>query len=133
MRIGLIGFGTVGQGVAELLARHARRYTRHAGAPIGVECILVRDPSRARDISPGSALVTDDADAFFNTPFDLLVEVAGGIDPVRSYVLRALESGRDVVSANKALIAAHPEELLGAARRLGRLVGIEATVAGVSR
>ena len=131
MRLGIVGYGTVGQGVADLLARHADRYARLAGAPVEARAILVRNTDAHRDVPPpGGALYTDDPDAFFGAPFDCLVEVAGGIDPARSYVARALESGREVVTANKSLIAAHGDELFAIAEARRLRIAFEAAVAG---
>lgn len=131
MRIGMIGYGTVGQGVSALLQRHREGYTRHAGAPVSLATILVRDTSRTRDVEPPPGCeLTDDAAAFFDTPFDMLVEVAGGLDPAEDYLVRALSDTRDVVTANKALIAAKGESLFAHAEKNRVRIGIEATVAG---
>ncbi|MEM8834319.1 MAG: homoserine dehydrogenase [Planctomycetota bacterium] len=131
MRIGMIGYGTVGQGVSALLQRHREDYTRHTGAPVSLATILVRDASRMRDVEPPPGCeLTDDPEAFFATPFDMLVEVAGGLDPAEDSLVRALSDGRDVVTANKALIAAKGEALFAHAEKNRARIGIEATVAG---
>ena len=131
MRIAIIGLGTVGQGVVALLERHGALYEQRCGRRLSVVAALVRDAGRRREFSPtGNAIVTSDADAFFGVESDLVVEVAGGIEPARAHVLRALASGRDVVTANKALIGAHGEELFAAAEGARRRMLFEAAVAG---
>lgn len=131
MRIAIIGLGTVGQGVVALLERHADLYAQRCGSRLRVVAALVRDAARAREFSPrDGALVTSNADQFFSVASDLVVEVAGGIEPARTHVLRALRSGRDVVTANKALVGAHGEELFTVAEHSRRRLLFEAAVAG---
>lgn len=131
MRIAIIGLGTVGQGVVALLERHAALYEQRCGSRLRVVAALVRDASRRREFTPpGDAIVTSEAEAFFRVESDVVVEVAGGIEPARAHVLRAIAAGRDVVTANKALIAAHGEELFGAAEKGRRRLYFEAAVAG---
>lgn len=131
MRISIIGLGTVGQGVVALLERHGDLYAQRCGSPLQIVAALVRDAARSREFTPGGgAIVTSDPEAFFGVPSDLVVEVAGGIEPARTHVLRALRSGCDVVTANKALVGAHGEELFAAAEGVRRRLFFEAAVAG---
>lgn len=130
MRLALIGLGTVGQGVVELLRRHRSLYAARVGHELEVVAALVRDVSRAREFSPDCALITSDAEAFLATPSDIVIEVAGGIHPTMEHLQRALASGRDVVTANKALLAAHAPELFRLAEKHRRRVLFEAAVAG---
>lgn len=130
MRISLIGLGTVGQGVVELLRRHSECFSRRAGRECTIVAALVRDPSRAREFSPDGAVITGNADRFFSVPTDLVVEVAGGVHPALEYLHRALALGRDVVTANKAVLAAHGPELFKAAEKGRRRLCFEAAVAG---
>lgn len=131
MRIAIIGLGTVGQGVVALLERHAALYERRCGSELRIVAALVRDVGRAREHAPGGgAVLTADAGAFFAVPSDLVVEVAGGVEPARTLALRALGSGRDVVTANKALVAACGDELFTAAESSRRRLLFEAAVAG---
>lgn len=130
MRIGIIGLGTVGQGVVELLRRHRALHVSRCGREIDIAAALVRDASRPRDHVPHGALVTDDPERFFRAEFEILVEVAGGIEPADSHVRRAIESGRDVVTANKALLAARAPALFSLAETHRRRLLFEAAVAG---
>lgn len=129
--IGMIGCGTVGQGVVRLLEEQAEVYANRVGATLEIKRILVRDTSRQRDVSVDASLMTDDADAFFETPgMSILVEVAGGIEPTLSYIKRALENGMHVVSANKHLLAVHGAEIYSTAREHEQAVAFEASCAG---
>ncbi len=131
MRISIIGFGTVGQGVADLLQRHAPLYEQRTSVPLEIASVLVRSLDRKRDITlPTSCLLTDDPEAFFAAEPDILVEVAGGIDPAHQYLTRAITSGADVVTANKSLIAKNGGQLFATAREHNRALTMEAAVAG---
>ncbi len=131
MRISIIGYGTVGQGVIELLNQHGDRYAARLGEPVEVAAILVRDVSRSREVAPpAGALVTDSADAFHSTPCDAVVEVAGGIDLAAGWLQTAIGAGRHVVTANKALMAARGEDLYRLAARENRIIRMEAAVGG---
>lgn len=103
--IGMIGCGTVGRGVVRLLHEQAATYAERVGRPIELRRVLVRDAAKPRDgVDP--ALITDDAEAFFATDdMPVVVEVAGGTNAAGDYVRRALDTGRHVVTANKALLA----------------------------
>lgn len=128
--IGMIGGGTVGGGVAALLDQHAALYAARAGRPLELRRVLVRDPSRVREgIDPDR--VTADTEALFGDPeIGIVVEVAGGSGPVGDLVRRALESGRHVVTANKALLAAEGPELFALARARGVSIAFEASCGG---
>lgn len=130
--IGLIGLGTVGGGVATLLREEAALYGRRIGVTPVLRQVLVRDQRKAREghaIDP--SLLTADADAFFAMDdMPIVVEVAGGRGVVSQYVRRALESGRHVVTANKALLAAEGVELFALARRHRVAIAFEASCCG---
>lgn len=130
MRVSIIGLGTVGQGVVELLERHRALFAERCGCECTVVAALVRDASRPRERQPAGALVTSDIERFFGVPSEIMVEVAGGIHPARELCERALNEGRDLVSANKALLAAHGPELFALAEKRRRRVLFEAAVAG---
>jgi homoserine dehydrogenase len=130
-KLAMIGYGTVGRGVAQLLHQQAELYTHRTGRSLQLQRVLVRDLAKARTaggIDP--ALLTDDPDVLLATEADVVIEVAGGLDPVGGYLRRALEAGRHVVTANKSLLAARGPELFGLARRHRVCIGFEASCGG---
>ncbi|MEX0653480.1 MAG: homoserine dehydrogenase [Phycisphaeraceae bacterium] len=130
--IGMIGCGTVGGGVATLLREQAALYEQRVGRPVALRRVLVRDVAKAcRAGEVDRALLTDDADAFFDTPdVSVVVEVAGGRGVVSEHVRRALKAGKHVVTANKALLAAEGPELFALARQHQAAIAFEASCAG---
>lgn len=129
--IALIGCGTVGSGVARLLLEHPERLAARAARPLELRRVVVRDPGKARAISLPSHLVTTDLGSILRDPtIDLAVEVVGGVGWARQAVLDLLANGKDVVTANKALLALHGAEVFDTARRHGRAIAFEASVAG---
>ena len=131
VKIAVIGFGTIGSGVAKLLLEHGDRISRRAGRPLELVRIVDKDLVRPRNVSVPRQLLTDDIDSVIQDPsISIAVELIGGLEPARSIVLSLLEHGKDVVTANKALLAEHGPELFEAARRLGRSIAFEASVAG---
>ena len=131
LNVAIIGLGNVGTGVARILTEQPDRIVRRAGRPILVRKAVVRDTAKPRDlVLPPNALTTD-IDSVINDPgIDVAVELMGGLHPAREVVLRLLEAGKDVVTANKALIHEYGEEIFAVAHRLGRTVSFEAAVAG---
>ncbi|MFO1093494.1 MAG: homoserine dehydrogenase [Planctomycetaceae bacterium] len=131
IRVGLIGLGNVGTGVARLLTEHADRIARRAGRPVVVTRVAVRNSSRPRHVTMDARLVTTDPLAVAGAEdVDVVVELMGGLCPARKVVHTALEAGKDVVTANKALLCEHGPELFAAARQRGRCLAFEASVAG---
>ena len=135
VRLGLLGFGTVGQGVARLLVEAAEDVRRRAGRPIEVARIVVRDAARARGacdaLGLDPELVGTDADALLADPsVDIALELVGGERPALDWTRAAFEAGKHVVSANKALVALHGETLFAAAHAAGVAYRFEAAVAG---
>ncbi|MEM6365694.1 MAG: homoserine dehydrogenase [Planctomycetota bacterium] len=129
--VAIIGMGTVGAGVAKLLIDHGDRTARHAGRTIWLSRATVRDLSKPRGIELPHGILTDDIDAVVDDPtIDVVVQLIGGLSPAREIMLRAMESGKDIVTANKALLAEHGAELFTRARELGRSIAFEAAVAG---
>src|SRR4051794_10645408 len=113
VRLGLLGCGTVGGGVVQLLRANARYLAERVGAPLEVASVLVRDVDKERVPELDRALLTTDAEAFFGDgAIDVFVEVMGGENPARAYVERAIDSGRSVVTANKMLLALHGPSLV---------------------
>lgn len=131
LRIALFGLGTVGAGVAQLLLEEPERMCRRAGRSVTLKHVVVRDPEHPRDFAlPPGLLHADPEQALRDPEVDLVVELIGGLDIARTTIRQALEAGKDVVTANKALLSVHGPEILGLAKRLGRTVCFEAAVAG---
>ena len=131
VKVGLIGLGTVGGGTWNVLMRNADEIARRAGRGIEICHIATRSPDAS--IFPGLEKIklTDDAFAIVDDPeIDIVVELIGGYEPARELVLKAIENGKHVVTANKALIAMHGNEIFAAASKQGVMVAFEAAVAG---
>ncbi|MHB1423263.1 MAG: homoserine dehydrogenase [Gemmataceae bacterium] len=129
--IALIGCGTVGGGVARLLREQCERLAVRAGRPLVLRRVVVRDPAKARPVELPPELVTTDLQSVLRDPsIQVGVELVGGVDWAKRAVLSLLAAGKDVVTANKALLAQHGAEVFDAARRHGRAVAFEASVAG---
>src|SRR5262245_57892942 len=131
LTVGLIGMGTVGSGVARLLTEHRERLERRAGRPIRWKWAAVRDPRKPRGVLLDGVRVTTDVEPILEDPaVDVVIETMGGTDPALGYLLAALRAGKDVVTANKALLAEHGREVLAQARASGRAVAFEGSVGG---
>ena len=131
VHIGLLGLGTVGGGTVSVLKRNASEITRRAGRDIQIRAASARDISRARLCdTQGIRLTTDSFDIVNDPDIDIVVELIGGLSPAKELVLAALENGKHVVTANKALIALHGNEIFAKAREKGLMVAFEAAVAG---
>ena len=127
--IGLLGLGTVGAGVAGILATPSGRHP--LVAELELRRVAVRDLERPRPVELAAALLTTDPEAVVDDPaVDIVVEVMGGLEPARSLILRAIAAGKPVVTANKAVIARYGEEIAAAAAEQGVYVLIEAAVGG---
>ncbi len=131
IQVGLLGIGTVGGGTWTVLERNQEEITRRAGRPILITVVADRHLERARAVTGGRARLTDDAFAVVDDPaIDIVVELIGGYTVAKDLVLRAIENGKHVVTANKALLAVHGNEIFTAAQRKGVMVAFEAAVAG---
>ncbi len=130
LQVALIGMGTVGTGVARLLKDHADRVTRRAGRPVELRHVVVRDLHKSREIEVSELLTDDVGKVTADDGVDLAVQLIGGTEPARSVMLDLLAAGKDVVTANKALLCEHGDELFARARELGRTISFEAAVAG---
>jgi homoserine dehydrogenase len=129
-KVGLIGLGTVGQGVVRVLQRNAGEIAGRAGRPIVVTHASVRDASRHRDCDLSGIELNADPMAVVRADVDVVVELIGGLSPARELVLAALQGGKPVVTANKALLAEKGNEILEVAQRHGAQLAFEAAVAG---
>jgi homoserine dehydrogenase len=131
VNVGLLGLGTVGGGTFNVLNRNANEITRRAGRGIRISHAAARDFDPARLPGIDAISVSDDAFAIVDEPeVDIIVELIGGYEPARELVLRAIANGKHVVTANKALIAKHGNEIFAAAQQHGVMVAFEAAVAG---
>jgi homoserine dehydrogenase len=131
IRVGLLGIGTVGGGTFALLRRNQEEITRRAGRAITIHVVADQDVERARRIVDGAAEVTGDAFSVVRNPdIDIVVELIGGTKVAKDLILRAIENGKHVVTANKALLAWHGNEIFAAAQKRGVMVAFEAAVAG---
>ncbi|WP_292833016.1 homoserine dehydrogenase [Microbacterium sp.] len=129
LRVALLGAGAVGSQVADLLRKHADELADRAGAALDLVGIAVRDPDAPREVDLPRELFTTDAEQLI-IGADIVIELMGGIEPARTYILQALNSGADVVTANKALLASHGPEIFDAADQVGASVYYEAAAAG---
>ena len=132
IRIGIAGLGTVGTGVLKIIARHEALLSRRVGRGIEVKAVCARDRNRERDVEISKfEWVDSPRDLAMRPDIDVFIELMGGDgDPAKSSVEAAIASGKDVVTANKALLALHGQELAEAAERNGRVLRFEAAVAG---
>jgi len=133
LQVGLLGIGTVGLGTWTVLRRNAEEIARRAGRPIRITHIAERDLDRARKTATGADGVTLTADAgqvLSHPDIDIVIELIGGIEPARTFILQAIANGKHVVTANKALLARHGNEIFGAAHAKGVMVAFEGAVAG---
>jgi homoserine dehydrogenase len=129
--IAIAGCGTVGAALAKMLLEGGHALTARTGLRFELRHVIVRDAAKSRGIflSPG-LVATDESKALADPQVKVFVELIGGADRARDLTLAALAAGKDVVTANKALLAHHGAELFAAARRAGRCIAFEAAVAG---
>ncbi|MFK7860148.1 MAG: homoserine dehydrogenase [Granulosicoccus sp.] len=128
--IGLLGLGTVGQGVANILSRNATEIERRTGRSIKLLAAAVRNQGKAEALDMDIRVTTDAAALVADPDIDIICEAMGGDDPALSLLRSAIANGKHVITANKALIAVHGNELLAAARDKGVVVAYESSVAG---
>ncbi|MEY2707185.1 MAG: hypothetical protein RI905_937 [Pseudomonadota bacterium] len=131
IQVGLLGIGTVGGGVFTVLDRNQEEITRRAGRGIQIRTVADLDTKRAEELVKGRAKVVNDAKLVVNDPeIDVVVELIGGYGIAKELVLAAINNGKHVVTANKALLAVHGNEIFAAAQAKGVTVNFEAAVAG---
>ena len=129
IRIGLLGAGSVGSQVARLLIENREELAKRVGAELELVGIAVRNKSAKRDVELPKELITEDAESVI-LGSDIVIELAGGIEPAKTWIKMALNAGADVITANKALIAAHGTELTALAQQFGAQLYYEAAVGG---
>ncbi|SET22294.1 homoserine dehydrogenase [Nitrosospira multiformis] len=132
INVGLLGAGTVGSGTFAVLKRNQEEITRRAGRSIVVRMIADREEEKARQIAgDDDVIVTRDAnEVVMNPDIDIVVELIGGYTAAKDLILKAIENGKHVITANKALLASHGTEIFAAAQKKGVMVAFEAAVAG---
>ena len=131
INIGIIGFGIVGSGTAKVLLANKDILNERLGFKLNLRRIADLDITTDRGIKIPEGVLTTDVNQLFNDPeIDIVVELIGGIKPAKDFILKAIQNGKHVVTANKALLATHGTEIFNAAREKGVEVGFEASVAG---
>jgi homoserine dehydrogenase len=129
LRVALLGAGSVGSQVARLLIENKAELAARVGAELELIGVVVRDIDKAVKAGVPKQLLTTEAEDIIVSA-DIVIEVMGGIEPARTYILQALNSGSDVITANKALLATHGTELFDAAEQVGAQLYFEAAVGG---
>jgi len=131
VKVGLLGFGTIGAGVVKLLRAHRAEIASRAGRPIDLVTIADLDLTTDRGVPAAPARLVPDARAVLEDPdIAIVIELIGGYEPARRFVLAAIRNRKDIVTANKALLAVHGVEIVREAERHGVRVGFEASVGG---
>jgi len=131
INVGLLGIGTVGGGTFTVLKRNEAEITRRAGRAIRISVVADKNTTLARQVAGEGVRITDDAFSVVTDPeVDIVVELIGGYGVAKELVLKAIENGKHVVTANKALLATHGTEIFAAAQKKGVIVAFEAAVAG---
>ncbi|MDB5777153.1 MAG: homoserine dehydrogenase, partial [Herbaspirillum sp.] len=131
IKVGLLGIGTVGGGTFNVLKRNQEEIARRAGRAIEITMVADLDTARATELTGGACQVVDDARLVVDHPdIDIVIELIGGYGIAKDLVLKAIANGKHVVTANKALIARHGNEIFKAAQEKGVIVAFEAAVAG---
>ena len=131
INIGIIGFGTVGTGVVKILNENAGIIERRLGSPLKIKGIADIDAERFRGVKIEEGILTADPDSLIEDPsISIIIELIGGIEPARALMIKAMERGKNVVTANKALLALHGEELYKVAESNGVEIGFEGAVGG---
>jgi len=131
INVGLLGIGTVGGGTFAVLKRNQEEIARRAGRGIVIKIIAAREVDKARRIAGDDTLITADANDVVTHPdVSIVIELIGGLTTARELILKAIENGKHVVTANKALLASYGTEIFAAAQKKGVMVAFEAAVAG---
>ena len=131
VRIALLGLGNVGKGVWNILKVNKQAIMKRSGYDIEIAKILVRDKNKKRAVDVPQELLTTDADEIFNDDsIKIVIEVMGGLEPAKTYILNAIRRKKHVVTANKFLIATDGQQIFKEAEEHGVIVNFEASVAG---
>ena len=131
IKVGLIGFGTVGSGVVKILQRNSKLIEKRMGAKIVLKRIADIDLEKDRGVKLKPGVLTPNAEEVIEDPeIDIVMELMGGIEPAKSYILKAIHNKKHIITANKALLALHGDEIFKDAHRFGVDVSFEASVGG---
>ncbi len=131
IKVGLLGIGTVGAGTFQVLQRNREEITRRAGREIQITMVADLNTERARELTQGQCEVVNDANLVVTHPdIDVVIELIGGYGIAKDLVMKAIANGKHVVTANKALLATHGNEIFLAAQQKGVMIAFEAAVAG---
>jgi homoserine dehydrogenase len=131
IKVGLIGFGTVGSGVVKILQKNSKLIEQRMGAKIILKRIADIDVRSDRGVRLRTGVLTTKADEVINDPeIDIVMELIGGIEPAKTFILRSIQNHKHIVTANKALLALHGEEIFRKAHRYGVDINFEASVGG---
>ncbi len=131
IKVGLLGIGTVGSGTFNVLKRNQEEIMRRAGRGIVITMVADLNTARAKELTNGECEVVNDANLVVNSPdVDIVIELIGGYGIAKDLVMKAIANGKHVVTANKALLATHGNEIFKAAQEKGVMVAFEAAVAG---
>lgn len=129
--VGMAGFGTVGSSVYQVLKRNAALIHARAGKQIEIKRVVCRKTDKVFLQTQGNVIASNDLNSIIDDPsISVVIEVMGGIEPAKTFILNALKNGKDVITANKALLATHGDEIFTEARKQNRSVFFEASVAG---
>lgn len=129
--VGMAGFGTVGSSVYQVLKRNAALIHTRAGKQIEIKRVVCRKTDKVILQTQGNVIASNDLNSIIDDPsISVVTEVMGGIEPAKTFILNALKNGKDVITANKALLATHGDEIFTEARKQNRSVFFEASVAG---
>lgn len=129
--VGMAGFGTVGSSVYQVLKRNAALIHTRAGKQIEIKRVVCRKTNKVILQTQGNVIASNDLNSIIDDPsISVVIEVMGGIEPAKTFILNALKNGKDVITANKALLATHGDEIFEEARKQNRSVFFEASVAG---
>ena len=129
--VGMAGFGTVGSSVYQVLKRNATLIHARAGKQIEIKRVVCRKTDKVILQTQGNVIASNDLNSIIDDPsISVVIEVMGGIEPAKTFILNALKNGKDVITANKALLATHGDEIFDEARKQNRSVFFEASVAG---
>lgn len=131
VKVGLIGFGTVGSGVVKILQKNSKLIEKRMGAKIVLKRIVDIDVKTDRGVKLRPGILSTQADDVIQDPeIDIVLELIGGIEPAKTFILKAIQNGKHIITANKALLALHGDEIFRAAHRSGVDVNFEASVGG---